>query len=75
MNSAIHEVTASVVNFAVRRNYARIEFDDSDHTFCEDFRWFDFRKAFSIKADGAGIEFFHRNANVKTENQEFAEHI
>ena len=70
MNSAIHEVTASVVNFAVRRKYERIEYDDSDHCFCEAFRWFDFRKTFRIKADGAGMEFHHANGAGTTEDHE-----
>ena len=76
MTSAINEITASVVNFAVRRKYARIEFDDSDHRFCEMFRWFDFRTVLSRKADGAGIDFVHVNADMENESHEpFAERI
>ena len=57
MDSAIHEASAQLVNFAARRRFARIRYDDSEKGFADKFPWARLKQLIAEKADFAGIEF------------------
>ncbi len=57
MRSICHEVSASVIAFAVRRKITRIEFDGRDKSFAESFPWFVFDGMIESKAQKEGIAF------------------
>jgi len=65
MDSTCHESAAQLVNFAKRRRFAMIRYDDGEHGFCERFPWEQLRRLIAEKADAAGIEF-ERSGGEKT---------
>lgn len=52
-----HEVSASVVQFARRRGYAAIRYDDTDHSFAPQFAWHKLRTMVEQKCRRDGLEF------------------
>jgi hypothetical protein len=54
-----HTVARLIVNYAARRRFAGISYDDSDHSFCAEFPWFDLAQKIGEKADEAGLTFEH----------------
>jgi hypothetical protein len=59
MSTACHSVAAMVVNYAIRRKFAAIRYDDSVHAYCEQFPWFDLKLKVAQKCDAAGLQFEH----------------
>lgn len=58
VNSAIQEVAAHVANFAQRRKFAKVVYDDSERGFMGDgFPYFQFAQRLSMNLDERGIEF------------------
>lgn len=55
----IHELTASIVNFAVRNQYGVIELDDAVRSFLPSFPWYDLKSKLEYKCEDRGIEFKH----------------
>jgi hypothetical protein len=55
MASATHEIAASLASFAVRRKYALVRYDDSQHGFCPQFPWFELREKLKYKLAAQGI--------------------
>ncbi len=55
MASATHEIAASLANFAARRRYASVQYDDREHNFCPQFSWFDLREKLEYKLNALGI--------------------
>jgi hypothetical protein len=70
MASAAREIAASLVGYAGRRKFARIEYNDSDQSFCAGFPWFALRNRVAILCDEAGIEFVVASGEAKTETGE-----
>jgi hypothetical protein len=61
VNSAIQEVAAHVANFAARRKFAAVVYDDSDRGFMgEGFPYFQLADRLAVNLDERGIEFEHR---------------
>ena len=54
-----------VVNYAQRRKFAVIEYNDFDQSFCPRFAWFGLRQKLTTKADEAQIEFMKRGEAVQ----------
>ncbi len=61
MASATHEITASLANFAARRKYAVLRYDDSNRGFCQQFPWFELREKLRYKLDAFGIALEHES--------------
>lgn len=57
MRSWLHEAAAHVVGYAQRQHCSVIEYDASDHRFCDPFPWFELRMRLAEKCEVAGIEF------------------
>jgi hypothetical protein len=55
MASATHEISAALVNFAARRRYATVRYNDSERGFCPQFPWFELFEKLKYKLDGLGI--------------------
>ena len=55
MASATHEISAALANFAARRKYAMVRYDDSERGFCPQFPWFELFEKLRYKLDGFGI--------------------
>jgi len=57
MDSLTHQASAMVVNYAKRRKFARIRYDDHMREFCPSFPWATLKAKLADKANVAGIEF------------------
>lgn len=57
MNSATHEIAAQLAGYALRRRFAAVDYNDSDHSSCEEMPWFRLRALIGEKLDERGIEF------------------
>jgi hypothetical protein len=57
MRSAVHEIAAQLVGYAVRREFSGIEYDDSETGFCPDFPYGALRAQIQAKCEGVGLEF------------------
>jgi hypothetical protein len=57
MNSATHEIAAQLATYAARRHFAKVRYDDSDHSYLGDgFPWFRLGTLIAEKLDALGIE-------------------
>ena len=59
LDSACHEAAAQLANYAARRRFAKIQYDDTDTSFCGRFPWFKLHSLIQEKVDARGIEFVH----------------
>ncbi|HTA71925.1 MAG TPA: hypothetical protein VK776_26765 [Bryobacteraceae bacterium] len=59
MATACHTIGSLVVNYAIRRQFAAVRYDDSDRTYCEQFPWFELKLRIAEKCDAAGLDFEH----------------
>ncbi len=59
MHGGLHLIASMIVNYAVRRKFAQIAYDDSDHSFAPEFPWFELAQLTGEKADAAQVEFVH----------------
>ena len=57
MDSATHQISAALVNYADRRRIARIVYDDQEIDFCSEFPWFELKRKIEYKLDAVGVEF------------------
>ena len=57
IDSTCHETAAQLVNYAARRRFATIRYNDTEHGFVPRFPWDRLRSLLREKADAAGIEF------------------
>jgi hypothetical protein len=57
VNTAADQAARYLVNYARRRRFASISFDDSDRSFCADFVWFKFVSRMQTLCDEYGMEF------------------
>jgi len=60
MGSALHEIAAQLVGYAVRRKFSSVELDDNARSYIEAFPYFRLRVLIAEKLDAAGIEFFSK---------------
>lgn len=65
LDTAVQQIAASLVGYAVRRRFASIRYNDSDHSFCEQFPWYMLRARIQTVADEAGIKFEHANGEAE----------
>jgi hypothetical protein len=63
MRTACHTIASLVVNYALRREFAKLRYDDSDQTYCEQFPWFELKLRVVEKCDAAGLSFEEVNLN------------
>ena len=61
--TAVQQIVASLVGYAMRRRFATIRYDDTDHSFCEQFPWFMLRERIATVCDEVGIRFEHTGAS------------
>lgn len=66
MQQIADEVAASIVNFASRRKYAEVVYDDSDRSFAKNFRWSMLKEKLKSKCRMSGIEFSERSGAEKS---------
>jgi hypothetical protein len=71
LHSAIQEVAAHLVNFAKRRHYAEVRYDDTDRWMSE-FPYFALEERIRIKLDEYGIGF-QKTSGAVTEEKPLAE--
>lgn len=64
MDAICHEVSAQLVNYADRRRFAEIHYDDSDQTYCDRLPWSKLRQLIAEKADARGIKFGDDSENL-----------
>ena len=57
VRSLSHALSASLVNFARRRRYGAVRYDDADHRFAPQFPWHMLRTMIQQKCRAAGLEF------------------
>lgn len=62
MRSAVNEAAAHIANYARRRKYAEVVYNDHLRSFCPDFRWAALKERLAIKLDEYGIEFVSGDA-------------
>ncbi len=56
MDSACHQIANMVVNYAARRRFAAISYDDSERSFLPQFQWFKLAAYIKQKCNEKGIE-------------------
>lgn len=66
LKSLIHEVTASLVNFARRRKCRIIEYDDTDRSFAASFPWRTLMTICEQKCRANGLEFVDLSTHRQT---------
>ena len=64
MKSFISQTVAQLAQFASRRKYAIVEYDDTYKEYFSDFRWAAFQDALRIKLDEFGIGFKSNSASA-----------
>ena len=69
VNSAADQAAAYLVNYARRRKFAEILWDDTERAFCPDFVWFRLESRIKTLADEYGIVFTHANGPVMPKSQ------
>lgn len=57
MDSAAHQIAANVARYAAERNYAAVQYDDSERSYCKDLPWFRFKTLLQEKLSALGVEF------------------
>jgi hypothetical protein len=57
MATAADQAAAYVANYARRRRFAAVEYNDSDKGYCEEFVWFRLRQRLQVLLDEYGIVF------------------
>lgn len=81
--SFCREAASQLVNFAKRRKYAGIRWDDSERGYCPEFVWFQLKDRIALKCHAEGLTFEHASAEVPetsgaaladTETQEDEDH-
>ena len=61
MWTACHTIASLIVNYAIRRKFAKLRYDDSEQTYCEQFPWFELKLRIAEKCDAAGLIFEEAN--------------
>lgn len=64
MHSAVQEIGAQLVNYAARRKFAVLRYDDVDESYAP-LPWFELRERIRINCDAAGIRFEHASGEVR----------
>ena len=62
MHSAIQQVAASLTGYAFRRRFAVVRYDDSDHSFSEQFPWHELKQRIQTRLNEANIGFENTGA-------------
>ena len=57
INTAADQAARYLVNYAVRRKFAEIVYEDSERGFCPGFVWFRLKQRMETLADEYGIQF------------------
>jgi len=57
MQTACHTIASLIVNYANRRQFAALRYDDSNRTYCEEFPWFELKSKVAQKCDEVGLLF------------------
>lgn len=70
LDTAIQQIAASLVGYAARRHFEGIRYNDSDHSFCEQFPWYMLRARVATVADEAGIKFEHASGEAEQKTPE-----
>jgi hypothetical protein len=69
MRTTIQQIAASLVGYAIRRRFASIRYNDTDHSFCDQFPWFLLRERIRTDCDEAGIGFEDASGEVPPKSQ------
>lgn len=73
LDSVTHEVVSHVINFARRRNFAAISYDDSERSFVPEFPWHLLKQKLMTKCDEFGLEFVYATKEKTPEEASNAE--
>jgi hypothetical protein len=57
VNSLCHQVAASLADYAARRRFAKVLYNDGDHGYCQEFPWYELKARITEKLDARGIAF------------------
>ena len=68
MSAVCNEISAMLVNYAVRRKFQTLRYDDSETGFLQQFQWSRLAELISQKCDVAGIIFEHARAPVSPQS-------
>ncbi|MHA1565282.1 MAG: hypothetical protein ACTSX7_08235, partial [Alphaproteobacteria bacterium] len=67
LDTLIHQVSASLANYAARRRVGKIDYCDTDTSFVGSFPWERLRSACEEKCRALGIEFNHEDGKEKND--------
>lgn len=70
LDSAIHEATAMLANFAARRGVAQVVLDTRERGFASSFPYHELEAKLTYKLDEHGIELTHASGDVVTDTPE-----
>lgn len=70
ISSLQSEAAAQLVNFAVRRKFAAIKYDDSDKRFVERFDWSGLKTAIQNKCHAMGVQFVDASGDAAEQTAE-----
>jgi hypothetical protein len=68
MHSACHEISAQLANYAARRKFAAVLYDDTERGFVPQFQYFKLQSLIQEKLDAKGIEFALASTEVQPES-------
>ena len=70
INSFEKEAASQLVRYAVRRRFAEIRYDDSDHSYLSRFDWSGLRQAIMSKCDLENIDFTVASGTVESNSRQ-----
>lgn len=69
MNTAADQAAAFVVNYARRRKFSGIVYDESDHSWCPQFVWYRLRQRIEVACDEHGLSFEAKKIETETDEE------
>jgi hypothetical protein len=70
LSSACHEIAAQLTGYAQRRHFAVLIYDDTERSYCPDFRYARLTELLQEKLDALGIEFRLASGEAREKTEE-----
>ena len=67
MATACHEISSMLVNYATRKRFSEIRYDDTEKGFLHQFPWFRFAESIKLKCDAKGVSFERVSVAIDSE--------
>ena len=67
MSTACQEISSMLINYARRRRYSGIRYDDAEKGYLIQFPWFRFAESIKLKCDASGITFEKLSVEINPE--------